>query len=394
MDLHYLFEDDQVDLPVLKKWAVGMRWAGVAEGVIPLTAADPDFRCDERIRKAMMEFIQDGYFPYAPREGIPGLPEAIVQYLERRKGVSTSTDLVLPIDSASAAMQAIACSILKPGDEAIIFDPVDLLFGISVRYAGATVVHFPSVYIDGKWQLDGLKALITPRTKMICLCNPHNPMGYLYTREELQTIAEIADRHNLWIMNDEIWSDIAYSEKPFISINALGPELNKRTISCYGFSKGYALPGLRAGFLYTLTPEAFAQVNTVANGSYGGVDYLTQIAMKTALNECDEWVDAFLVRLQDNRDYMFQRLNAMPGVKATLQEATFVTFPDIRETGMSSQEFADRMVQEAKVALVPGTESWFGPRASGHVRFCYSTSHAILEEAMDRVESLLKKVVK
>ena len=393
MNLSELFEDDKVDLPVLKKWATGMRWAGVPDGVIPLTAADPDFRCDERIRKAMISFIEDGYFPYAERYGMPGLRESIVAWLQRRKGVTTLPEYVLPMDSASAAMQAIACSILKPGDEAIIFDPVDLMFGISVRYAGATPVMFPSVYENGRWDLSGMEALITPRTKMICLCNPHNPMGYLYTTEELRYIAELAKRHGLWIMNDEIWSDIIYPEKPFISINSLGPDLNQRTISCYGFSKGYALPGLRAGFLYTMGKEAFDRVDAVANGSYGGVDYVTQIAMKTAVEECDDWVDAFLVRLRDNRDYMYERLNAMPGVKATLQEATFVTFPDIRETGLSSTEFVDRVTKEAGVALVPGTEKWFGPRADGHVRFCYSTSHAILKEAMDRVENFLNRIV-
>ena len=120
--------------------------------------------------------------------------------------------------------------ILGPGDEAVSFDPVDLLFGISVRYAGAVPVHFPSVYRDGKWDLSTLESYITPRTKMLCLCNPHNPMGYLYTREELAFIARLADKYGLWIMNDEIWSDIVYPEKPFVSINSLGPELNRRCL--------------------------------------------------------------------------------------------------------------------------------------------------------------------
>ncbi len=391
MDANALFGDDQVDLRALKKWAVGMRWAGVPEGVIPLTSADPDFRPAAEIRCAMADFIGDGYFPYAPREGIPGLRESIAAWLRRRKGVETDPSLTLPIDSASAAMQAVACTILGPGDEAVIFDPVDLLFGISVRYAGAVPVHFPSVYRDGKWDLSALESYITPRTKMLCLCNPHNPMGYLYTREELAFIARLADKYGLWIMNDEIWSDIVYPEKPFVSINSLGPELNRRTVSCYGFSKGYALPGLRAGFLYALDKDAFAAVEQVANGSYGGVDYVTQVAMKAALDQCDYWVDAFLGRLRQNRDYMYARLAVLPGVEPTLQEATFVTFPDISGTGLSSEAFVRLMEDEAKVALVPGTENWFGPRAAGHVRFCYSTSAAILQEAMDRVEHTLRK---
>ena len=387
----YLFADDQVDLPVLKQRALGMRWAGMPEGTIPLTSADPDFKPAIEIRQAMTDFIAGGYFPYAP-DALPGLRESIAASLSRRKGEEVPPELIQPVDSASACMHAIAASVLQPGDEVIIFDPVDLLFGISARYAGATVVYYSPRHENGRWDFSDLERYVTPRTRMICLCNPHNPLGLLYTEQELRVIAEVAAEHDLWIMNDEIWSDIVYSERPFVSINSLGPELNKKTISFYGFSKGFGLPGLRAGYLYALNGDAFQAAMRRAYDLAAGVDYLTQVAMQTAVEKCWYWVDAFVEHLQKNRDYLVERFSRMPLVKATRQEATFVTFLDIRETGLGSQEFVDEMREKQKVALVPGTVKWFGPGGEGCVRLCYSTSRGILTEALDRMEEGLCRI--
>lgn len=385
-----LFTDDKVDFKTLRERATGMRWGALPEDVIPLTAADPDFKPAQEIRDAMIEYIQGGYFPYSSQTGIPGLRESIARGQGERNGVKVDPGFVLPVDSAAEALHAVALSILKPGDEAIIFDPVDLLFGISVRYAGAKEVCYPSVYENGRWKLDDLESYITPKTRMICLCNPHNPMGYVYTREDLLHIAEIANRHDLWIMNDEIWSDIVYSESRFTSINTLGAELNRRTITCYGFSKGFALPGLRAGYIYTMSKEAYDTVTKVANGHFCGVDVVTQVAMKAAYDKAFYWVDAFRGHLQEIRDVVYERFSRMPLIRATRQQATFVTFPDISQTGMTSAEFAAYALETCRVAIVPGTPEWFGPRGEGHVRFCYATSHAVINEAMDRIERGLR----
>lgn len=381
-----LFSDDKVDLEVLRRRDSDMRWGAQPEDVIPLTAADPDFMPAQEIRDAMIGYIQEGYFPYAPSGGISGLREALAQGQLIRNNVRADPKLIIPVDSAGAALHAVAASILQPGDEAIIFDPVDLLFGISVRYAGAKAVCYPSIYENGRWKLDDLEDYITPKTKMICLCNPHNPLGYLYQEEDLRIIAELAEKHNLWIMNDEVWSDIIYSEYRFTSINTLGPDLNRRTITCYGFSKGFSLPGLRAGYIFTMSQEAYDMVLRVVNGHAYGVDVVTQVAMKTAYEKAFGWVDAFCAHLQGIRDIVYDRFVKMPLIEPVKQQATFVTFPDITKTGMSSSEFADFCRNTCKVAIVPGTVEWFGSRGAGHVRFCYATSRAIIQEAMDRIE--------
>ncbi len=386
-----LFSDDQVNLEVLRQRAIGMRWASVPQDTIPLTAADPDFPPAREITDAMIEFLQGRYIPYG---GIPGVREAMSRFLLERKNERIDPDFIIPVDSAAAGLQAIACALLEPGDEAIVFDPVDLLFGVSVRYVGATEVFYPSVWQDGRWKLDDLESYITPKTKMICLCNPHNPMGYLYTREDVEHIARLAQKYNLWIMNDEIWSDIVYSEHTYFSINSLGPELNRRTISCYGLSKGFALAGLRAGCVYAQSQEALDAVSKIANGHVHGMDSVAQTGMKAALEKAGYWQDAFVAHLQGNRDMVYERFSRMPLIKATLQQCTFVTFPDISATGLSSQEFVDFMQKEQKVVLVPGTKFWFGPRAEGHVRLCYATSRAILKEGLDRIEEGLHKLEK
>ena len=381
------FTNENIKFDVLRQRAYNMRWAEQDADVIPLTAADHDFPCAPEVVQALEDYIKEGYFTYTPHRGFPSFKQAIAKAMKERKNEDVNPDFVLPIDSAARGMKVIADAVLQPGDEVIVFDPVDFLFRTSMESAGAKVILFPTNLQSDCVSLEGLEDYITPKTKMLGFCNPHNPMGMLYKKEDLDYLLRLSEKYGFYIMNDEIWSDIVYSERPFVSINSLGPELNKKTISFYGFSKGFALPGLRAGYLYTLNAEAFETALHRCYDLAAGVDYLTQIAMKTAVTDCWYWVDAFVERLQSNRDYLVERMNAMPLLHAPKPEATFVSFFDVRETGMASQAFADYAKEQLKVALVPGTVKWFGPGGEGNVRLCYSTSHAILKEALDRIEA-------
>ena len=386
------FTNENIKFDVLRQRAYNMRWAEQDTDVIPLTAADHDFPCAPEVVQALQDYIKEGYFTYTPHRGFSSFKQAIAKAMKERKNEDVNPDFVLPIDSAARGMKVIADAVLQPGDEVIVFDPVDFLFRTSMESAGAKVILFPTNLQSDCVSLEGLEDYITPKMKMLGFCNPHNPMGMLYKKEDLDYLLRLSEKYGFYIMNDEIWSDIIYSERPFVSINSLGPELNKKTISFYGFSKGFALPGLRAGYLYTLNAEAFETAMHRCYELAAGVDYLTQIAMKTAVTDCWYWVDAFVERLQSNRDYLVERMNAMPLLHAPKPEATFVSFFDVRETGMSSQEFADYSKEHCKVALVPGTVKWFGPRGEGNVRLCYSTSHAILKEALDRIEAGMQEL--
>jgi len=388
------FRDDAVRLDVLRERAFNYRWAEVPDGVIPLTAADSDFPVYHEIIDAIKDYLDGGYLPYTPKLGLPAFREAIAKALNARKNESVDPDLVLPVDSAARGMFIIARAVLRPGDEMIIFDPVDFLFKKSCLAAGATPVFFPCGFKDGRLDLSGLEKYITPRTKMIGLCNPHNPWGALYTEEDLDYILAVCERHDLWIMNDEVWSDIIYPEQPFVSILSFGPERNKKTLSVYGFSKTFGVAGLRIGCVYSHNPEAFRKLVDASDvlSTAGGIASVSQIAGIACLEKGFGWVEELLAHLKDNRDYAVDRLNQMPGIRCHKPQATFVLFPNIEGTSVRSEAFVEFVQKEGGVALVPGTEEFFGPGAEGHVRISFATSRALLAEGLDRLEKAVRSI--
>lgn len=383
-----LFDDSNVKLDVLKKRAFNYRWAEVPEGVIPLTAADPDYPVAPEIRAAMMEYVQDGYFSYTPKLGYPEFAASISRALEERKGEKIDPSLILPIDSAARGMYIIAETVLKPGDEMIVFDPVDYLFRESCLAAGGRVILFPARLKDGHIDLSELESYITPRTRMIGLCNPHNPYGVLYRPEDLEHIMSLCEKHDMYIMNDEIWSDIVFPEEKFLSVYSLGNERCRRVLSVFGFSKSFGIAGLRAGCVYTTNEELFAGIveNSDVMSTAGGIASISQIAGMACMNHCYYWVDEFLGHLKKNRDYAVERLNAMPLLAAYRPQATYLLYVDIRAFGMKSVEFTDYMKEKVQLAVVSGGEKFFGPGSEGYVRICFATSRAILTEGLDRLE--------
>lgn len=369
-----------------------MRWAEVEDGVIPLTAADTDFMPPPEISQALTEYIQGGYFPYVPKLGMPEFKESIARSLYERKQEKIDPDLILPIDSAARGMFVIAQAMLQPGDEMLIFDPVDFLFRESALSAGAVPVCFPARIKDGAIDLTDLENYITPKTRMIGLCNPHNPLGMTYSSHDLQIILDIAEKYDLWIMNDEIWSDIVYTDSAFTSILTL--EHTERVLSVYGFSKSFGIAGLRAGCVYCESREAFDRIVQASDvlTTAGGISSLSQVAARACVDKCYYWVDAFCGHLTENRDYALERIEQMPLIECYKPQAVFVLFPDISQTGMSAEALCSYLREEEKLALVPGGVQYFGPGSEGHVRICISTSREILKEGLDRLERGLKKL--
>lgn len=391
-----LFDGSNVKIDVLKKRAFNYRWAEVPEGVIPLTAADPDYPVAPEIREAMMEYVQDGYFSYTPKLGYPEFAASIARRLKDRKGEQIDPALILPIDSAARGMYVIAETVLKPGDEMIVFDPVDYLFRESCLAAGGKVVLFPARLKDGYIDLSELESYITPRTRMIGLCNPHNPYGVLYRPQDLEHIMSLCEKHDMYIMNDEIWSDIVFPEEKFLSIYSLGNERCRRVMSVFGFSKSFGIAGLRAGCVYTTNEELFAGIvdNADVMSTAGGIASISQIAGTACMDKCYYWVEEFLAHLKKNRDYAVDRLNAMPYIKAYRPHATYLLYVDIRDFGMKSEEFTDYMKEKVRLAVVSGGEKFFGPGSEGYIRICFATSREILTEGLDRLEKGIAMLVK
>jgi len=386
-----MFHDADINMKALRQRAFNLRWATLPEDVIPLTAADPDFQCAPEIVEAINAYAAERTFAYGPAEGLLPLREAVTTTVAERKNIITTPDRVLPVDSAAQGMFVIARYCLQPGDEAIVFDPVDFLFKASVEAAGAKAVLFPIDVVSGHLDMERLQSLITPRTKMLCLCNPHNPIGKVYTREELQQLGEFAIAHDLWIMNDEIWSDIIFPPHQFTSIASLSPEIAERTLTVYGFSKSFGLAGLRVGYIISpsdMVHEGIMETSMVRSTAYG-VSTLSQVAAQAAFEQCWYWVEGFLKHLTANKNYAVDRLNKMPGITCHNPGGCYLVFPNIRGTGKSSVALTELLLQQGRVAVVPGAEKWFGPGAEGHVRICIATSHHFLKEGLDRLEHTL-----
>jgi aminotransferase len=241
-------------MDLLRQRAYNLRWATQPEDVIPLTAADPDFPVAPEIREAIQAYAGGGVMGYGPPEGLPEFRETVARVVQERHNLPCTPDLVFPTDSAAAAMFLIARTVCSPGDEAILFDPVDFLFGQSLDAAGVRGVYLPINRQRGTFDIDQLAGLVTPLTRMLCLCNPHNPLGRVFTREELMGIGQLAVEHDLMIMSDEVWCDIIYPPHQHISIGSLDPEIGARTVTVFGPSKGFGIAGLRIGFL--VAPDA------------------------------------------------------------------------------------------------------------------------------------------
>lgn len=385
------FSDADINMQALKQRAFNLRWATLPEDVIPLTAADPDFRSAPEIAEAINRYTAERTFAYGPAEGLPEFREVIADTLRQRKKIPASAELVLPVDSAAQGMFVIAKYCLQPGDEAIIFDPVDFLFRASVEAAGGKAVLLPIDVQTGNYDMDKLRSLVTPRTRMLCLCNPHNPAGKVFSKTELEQLGQFAVEHDLWIMNDEIWSDIIFPPASFTSMASLPEEIRERTITVYGFSKSFGLAGLRVGFILSpsaLVHEGIVETALVRTTAFG-VSTLSQVAAQAAFEHCWYWVEGFMKHLTVNKNYAVDRLNRMPGLSCHHPQGCYLVFPNIRSTGLSSTALTEKLLQQGRVAVVPGAEKWFGPGAEGHIRICIATSHNILKEGLDRIEQVL-----
>jgi aspartate/methionine/tyrosine aminotransferase len=387
-----MFKNNTINLELLKKRAHNLRWATVADGVIPLTAADPDFPSAPEISEAICSFAKDRYYCYGPAEGLTDFKESVANYFQVKRNVPVSPAFTFPVDSAAFGIFVTCQTFLSSGDEAIIFDPVDFLFRYSVEAVGATAIPFAIPPNAVKVNFEHLEKLITPKTKMICLCNPLNPTGKVFTKEELTQLGTIACKLNLIILSDEIWSDIIFYPAIFTSIASLDEEIRNRTITVTGFSKSYGLAGLRIGAVIAHNQEHFLKLMEVSlhYSTVHGANVLSQIAATTALNKCEYWLNDFLKHLTAMKELVVNELNSIPNFRCIAPQGCYVAFTNISDTNKSSQEMQEFLLNRAKVAVVPGLKQWFGDGAEGYIRMSFATSEEILLEALQRMKFALK----
>ena len=389
-----MFQHNSVNLPILKKRAYNLRWATVPEGVIPLTAADPDFPSAPEIAEAVANFAKDRYYCYAPPDGLPECKESLANFFRTKRNIPTSADLIFPVDSAAFGIYLTCKAFLAPGDEAIIFDPVDFLFRYSIESVGGIAVPLAIPAGTAPVDFEKLEQLITPKTRMICLCNPLNPTGKVFTQEELVQLGDIAIRHKLIILSDEIWSNIVFVPNKYVSIASINKEIRNCTVTISGFSKSYGFAGLRIGMVMASNKEQYTKLldASLHNSTIHGANVLSQIAATTALNQCGYWLDGFLKHLQAMRDICVDELNSIPGFRCISPDGCYVAFANIEGTGKSGSEIHELLLNEAKVAVVPGLKQWFGNGAEGHIRLSFATSEEILREALSRIKNTINSL--
>jgi aspartate/methionine/tyrosine aminotransferase len=388
------FSDERVPLAALRRQAFNLRWATLPPDVIPLTAADPDFPVAPAVREAIARQAAEGLFSYGPAEGLPAFREACARFCSERRGCPTGPERILAVDSAAAGMGHVCRLLLQPGDEAIVFDPVDFLFQAAVEAAGGTVRRLPVDPLSGALALERLETLLSPRTRLLGVCNPLNPVGRVLRADELTTLAHFAIRHNLQILNDEIWADIIYPPARFLSLGSLDGAVAARCWTVQGFSKNYGLAGLRVGCV--LAPDAAGCAALLrasrADTTMSGAATLSQIAAIAALEGASDWLTAWQAHLQRQRDRAVAELATMPGVAVLPPEGTYVLFPRVDHHGLAPEALVERLLQRQRVALVPGSPRWFGPGAAGHLRLVFSTSEGILREGLTRLRRGLEEL--
>jgi aminotransferase len=352
--------------------------------VISMTIGEPDFATPAPITQAAIASLEAGETHYTANGGMIELREAIAAHLERRYGVAYDprAELLVTV-GASEAVDAALRATLNPGDEVIYHEPCFVAYAPCIELAGGVAVPVATTAAtDFRITPAMIEAGLTPRTKAIFLGYPNNPTGAVLDRSELAVIAAIADAHDLLVFTDEIYDRLVYGGHEHTAFSSLSG-MRERTILLGGFSKAYAMTGWRIG--YAAAPaELMAGIAKVHQYAIMCAPTAAQHAAIAALEIGEPHVQAMLDEYDRRRRYITDRFNQI-GLHCFEPRGAFYCFPNVTDaTGLSETEFAERLLTEERVGVVPGTA--FGPSGAGHVRVCYATAYEQIVEAMDRIE--------
>ncbi|MGZ6125304.1 MAG: pyridoxal phosphate-dependent aminotransferase [Myxococcales bacterium] len=355
--------------------------------VIHLEVGEPDFPTPEHIVEAAVRALRDGYTRYGAPSGTPALREAICEHLVER-AVIANPDHVLVTPGAKPILFYGFLATLSPGDEALIPDPGFPIYASMVRFCGATPVSVPPRLEQGRaLDVDALERAITPRTRLVVFNSPSNPTGAVVPHADLQRLAALAERHDLWVMTDEIYRRIRYTdEAPSI---AAVPGMLERTIVVDGFSKSYAMTGWRLG--WGLFPRALAPhaVRLMINSNTCTASFVQEAGL-AALRGPQDVVDQMVAQFHKRRDVIVSLLSKIPGVRCQEPAGAFYAFPDVRRLPIPAAALADRLLEEEGIALLDG--AGFGQGGSGHLRLSFASSLENLEEAAARFGNLVGRL--
>ena len=361
-----------------------------SKGIISLGVGEPDFVTPWNIREAAIFSLEKGHTTYTSNYGLESLRRAIAVYVRDFFHVEYDPLYeILPTVGVSQAIDLALRCLLNPGDEVLYHEPGYVSYAptVALTYAVARPVE---TSIDDLFALspEKLEAAITPKTKVLMLNFPTNPTGSIAPRETLEKIAEICKKHDIFVLTDEIYSELRYDGIPHTSIASL-PGMKERTLLLHGFSKAFAMTGMRLGYAcgprelidMMVKIHSYTMICPSITSQEAGIE-----ALQHGRQAMEEMRDSYHVR----RDYIVGRFNDM-GMDCHLPGGAFYTFPSVKRFGLSSREFSLRLLKEQKVAAVPGTA--FGACGEGYLRCCYATSYDLLEQACDKMARFCDQLI-
>jgi aspartate aminotransferase len=370
----------------------------IAQGVdvISFGVGEPDFDTPDNAKKSAIEAIEQGFTKYTPSSGIPELREAIAHKFKKDNGVEYSPSQVLVSVGGKHSIYNAVTALCDEGDEVIIPSPYWVSYPEMVKLAGGTPV-IVDTYLESGFKLtpQDLEKAISPKTRLLILNTPSNPTGAVYSKEELETIAEICLRHDIAVISDEIYEKLIY-EGSHISFASLSPEVKDITVTINGVSKSYAMTGWRIGYAagphHVIKGMANLQSHSTSNPTS-----ISQKAALAALTGPQESLVEMRAEFKSRRDFIVKRLNEMPGFKCLTPPGAFYVYPDVssllgkqvaQRVVESDSELAEVLLDVGRIAVVPG--SAFGTK--GNLRFSYATSMGRIEEGLNRLARVLETV--
>ena len=368
--------------------APGEKWHRDSPDVIGMWLEDPDFPTAPFIKKALINAVQDEDLLY---NFDINAREAMTERVNRKNGFKlTKDDIYITQGVIPAMWLAIQSSGALPGDEIVVNDPMYFPFFTAVETCHVKPAYWKLHEEEGyKFDIENLKKVVNKKTKLIFVCNPHNPTGRVMTKEELKGIADIAVDNKINVMVDELWDDIVFDDRKHISLATLNSEIADLTITSWGISKTWGLPGLQCGYMGVTNKALMEKCTKIAKGVLRGTSTLSRVAAQAALDRHSEyWIKDIMKHLHNIRGIATKRFTEMSCTVPELQ-GTYLMFPKFN-VKLTQEELYKLIQEKAKVGLLKGTE--FGPEGAMHLRMTIATSESILNEALDRIEKILKTV--
>ncbi|MEM2916885.1 MAG: pyridoxal phosphate-dependent aminotransferase [Candidatus Bathyarchaeia archaeon] len=357
--------------------------------IIHLEIGEPDFDTPQNIKKAAIEAMNKGYTHYVPAAGIPELREAIAEHISKSRGLDAKPEEVVVTPGAKPIMFFSVLACVEPGDEVMYPNPGFPIYESIIKFVGAKPVPMP-LKEENDFRLDGedFKKKLSSKTKMIILNSPENPTGGVLTRENLKLIADsIANRDDLLVLSDEIYSRIIYEGK-HESI-ATFPNMKEKTIILDGFSKTYAMTGWRLGY-GVMRKDLAEKITQLMINSNSCTCAFTQMAGVEALKGPQDEPRKMVEEFRRRREAIVSGLNKIEGISCKKPQGTFYVFPNVKRVGMNCRQLSDHLLKNAGVAVLPGTA--FGEYGDGYLRISFANSLQNIEKALKRIKEALQKL--